>query len=516
MNFKNKGGITLIALVVTIIVLLILAGISVSMLTGQNGILNRAAEAKEKTEEAQKEEQTKLAVMSSIGTDGLINLNQLKAEIERQGGSIAGTTFPVAVTTGNTSYQVDQYGNVTEETKNENIEENWTVADISNNNDDWYVYKDSTGKKSQVNAPKLANGMTAIKYNTEVNGSKWANAATKDGSMWVWIPRYAYKITYKNKDNKSEGGTIDIAFLKGTTNDFLDSSIQGDVETSISNVTYTENANGTKSQNQWLLEPAFTFGDENIEGFWFAKFEASNTDGYEDGASTANDANLTMRIKPNVTSWRNITAANIFTACLNLTSSTNYKTYFNNVSNVDTHMTKNVEWGAVAHLAHSKFGLNGKEIGINANSSYKTGIGNDGSSVYNTDIGKKSSTTNNVYGIYDMSGGSYEYVAACFSGYTNMLLTEDKNAAYISKYIDVYDEYSSSKYGDAVFETSSNYSVTSSWFLDYSAFVSKDFPIFRRGGNFSFDSNAGVFHFYACISGDEGNSYGFRPVCIVK
>ena len=247
MNFKNKGGITFIALVVTIIVLLILAGISVSMLTGQNGILNKAAEAKEKTEEAQKEEQIKLAVMSSIGTDGLINLNQLKAEIERQGGSIAGTTFPVAVTTGNTSYQVDQYGNVTVETKNENIEENWTVADISNNNDDWYAYKDSTGKKSQVNAPKLANGMTAIKYNTDVNGSKWANAATKDGSMWVWIPRYAYKITYKNKDNKSEGGTIDIAFLKGTTNDFLDSSIQGNVETSISNVTYTENANGTKS-----------------------------------------------------------------------------------------------------------------------------------------------------------------------------------------------------------------------------------------------------------------------------
>ena len=375
MNFKNKGGITLIALVVTIIVLLILAGISVSMLTGQNGILNRAAEAKEKTEVAQKEEQTKLAVMSSIGTDGLINLNQLKAEIERQGGSIAGTTFPVAVTTGNISYQVDQYGNVTKETKNENIEENWTVADISNNNDDWYAYKDSTGKKSQVNAPKLANGMTAIKYNTEVNGSKWANAATKDGSMWVWIPRYAYKITYKNKDNKSEGGTIDIAFLKGTTNEFLDSSIQGDVKTSINDVTYTDNANGTKSQEQWLLEPAFTFGRENIAGFWFAKFEASNTDGYGADVSTANNANLTLQIKPNVTSWRNITSANMFTTCLYLTSNAKYKTYFNNVSNIDTHMTKNVEWGAVAYLAHSKYGLNGEEIGINTNSNYLTGSG---------------------------------------------------------------------------------------------------------------------------------------------
>ena len=58
---KNTNkGITLIALVVTIIVLLILAGISISMLTGQNGILTRAAESKEKTEEAEKQENVRI------------------------------------------------------------------------------------------------------------------------------------------------------------------------------------------------------------------------------------------------------------------------------------------------------------------------------------------------------------------------------------------------------------------------------------------------------------------------
>ena len=56
---KNKG-ITLIALVVTIIVLLILAGISISMLTGQNGILTRAAESKVETEEAEKQENERM------------------------------------------------------------------------------------------------------------------------------------------------------------------------------------------------------------------------------------------------------------------------------------------------------------------------------------------------------------------------------------------------------------------------------------------------------------------------
>ena len=57
---RKDRGITLIALVVTIIVLLILAGISISMLTGQNGILNRATEAKEETEKANTEEKATL------------------------------------------------------------------------------------------------------------------------------------------------------------------------------------------------------------------------------------------------------------------------------------------------------------------------------------------------------------------------------------------------------------------------------------------------------------------------
>ena len=62
---KNNKGITLIALVVSIIVLLILAGISISMLTGQNGILNRATETKEKTDYAKEKEEISLAITTS-------------------------------------------------------------------------------------------------------------------------------------------------------------------------------------------------------------------------------------------------------------------------------------------------------------------------------------------------------------------------------------------------------------------------------------------------------------------
>ena len=584
------------------------------MLTGQNGILNRVAEAKEKTGIAQSEEKVKLAVMAAIADgNGTLTIENLKKELANNGITIPdNATFPVTVTTGNSTYQIDQYGNITEAStvpqisytvtnidgseitssnlpesaklnvtitnineltvtsikiknssgteitgatvnvtkgtistqitengkyiveivatdkkgknasaspeiqvsgkiKIANIEANWTVADSTNSNDDWYAYKDNSGTKAQVNVPKLADGMTAIKYSTDSDltaGSKWANAMTKDGSMWVWIPRYAYKITYKSS-NKSEGGTIEIAFLKDTTNEFLDNTIQGEIKTNISDVTYTTNENGTKSQDQWLVEPAFTLGAESIKGFWFAKFEASNTNDL-----ATNNPDLTLQIKPNVTSWRSMTSLNMFTACQNLTSDSKYSTYFNSKDKIDTHMTKNVEWGAVAYLAHSKYGLNGDEIGINTNSRYKTGIGNNGGSAYNTDVGKNSSTTKNVYGIYDMSGGAYEYVAACYTGYTNEL-TANTDTAYINKYIDVYESYNSPRFGDAVLETSSRSSGSTSWFSDSSYFVGSSNPVFGRGGYYGSGSGAGLFYF-SYYNGSSGSGNGFRPVCVVK
>ena len=67
---KTKNGITLIALVITIIVLLILAGVSIAMLTGDNGILNKATTAKQKTEETTAEERVKLEVGGSFDNTG--------------------------------------------------------------------------------------------------------------------------------------------------------------------------------------------------------------------------------------------------------------------------------------------------------------------------------------------------------------------------------------------------------------------------------------------------------------
>ena len=78
-KFKERNGITLIALVITIIVLLILAGISITMLTGDNSILKQGVNAKQRTEETAEEEQVRMATMAAI-TDATVNL---KSEIEK-------------------------------------------------------------------------------------------------------------------------------------------------------------------------------------------------------------------------------------------------------------------------------------------------------------------------------------------------------------------------------------------------------------------------------------------------
>ena len=115
LNLKERKGITLIALVITIIVLLILAGVSIAMLTGQNGILTQAQKAKTTTENKSAEEKVKLAVMAarSQSEDASLDLEKLTAEVTTNyGGQVDGGAFPVTVTIDGKSFTVDNDGNV--------------------------------------------------------------------------------------------------------------------------------------------------------------------------------------------------------------------------------------------------------------------------------------------------------------------------------------------------------------------------------------------------------------------
>ncbi len=273
---KEKSGITLIALVITIIVLLILAGVSIAMLTGDNGILTQATEAKEKNTIGEEEERISLALQSlkmkkqadnvsttvtsaelqkqekntiggekeqiSLALQSLrmkkqaenvtneITVSELDEQLKYDGAKnveVDNVNGYLRVKYGDSKneYTVDQSGNIESEgeiTQPENIAKSWEA--VSKLDTTWFSYNDlsSSNKKANVNAPVLKGNMKAIKYvGAEADaqtGSKWANAMTTDGSMFVWIPRYAYKITEGYHTNVA--GTIEIAFLD-TSNNFL-------------------------------------------------------------------------------------------------------------------------------------------------------------------------------------------------------------------------------------------------------------------------------------------------------
>ena len=176
-------------------------------------------------------------------------------------------------------------------------------------------------------------------------------------------------------------------------------------------------------------------------------------------------------------------------------------------SKVDPHMMKNTEWGAVAYLAQSKYGKN-SEVSIDDNSSYYTG-GGSGTS-YRTNTAQ--STTENTTGIYDMSGGAWEYVAG-YVGNGGSYGSSLVNAP--ARYKDTYSSYtaptSGGHYGDAAWETSSSSSSSNgSWYSDYSYFPGSG-SFFVRGGVYDNGSNAGLFNFFD----DNGNAWdndSFRVV----
>ena len=170
-NRKKKDftkGITLIALVITIIVLLILAGVTIATLIGENGILSKATEASNKTEEKNAEEEVKIAVMGSIGTNGELENEVLKEnlnKIENISGvpeEIKDSSYPLTVTVeGKHSYTINKDGSIKEVPKREGIK----VGDYVN-----YTYDE---KVEGYNLLSTQSGYTSDQTVNQKSGMKW-------------------------------------------------------------------------------------------------------------------------------------------------------------------------------------------------------------------------------------------------------------------------------------------------------------------------------------------------------
>ena len=361
----------------------------------------------------------------------------------------------------------------------------WKKADVNNKDSSyqWYSYN-STGDKKGM----WANAVTVKEANrqTYLNANVGTPISMDDiTTMWVWIPRFnAVTPSNYNGGTKANPGAIDVTFVK---------------------------------QNEPAID-AFTFGDKELSGFWYGKFEISHTTLASNKTKnnlgctneTCSNANGII-IKPNVNSLRNNNVSNLFFASRSMEQTGNSFGFVN--IEVDTHMSKNNEWGAVAYLTQSIYGrctsnTTCTEVGINNNTSYITGIGDKPSSTassvktntYNTISGKNASTTGNIYGIYDMSGGAWEYVMGV---YNKTIKSSGFSSLPNEKY---YNNYTGTSYtGHAISETKGWYNDQS-----FSVYFSVS-PWFIRGCYYDDGELSGMFAFYGS-SGINGNDSASRFV----
>ena len=443
----------------------------------------------------------------------------------------------------------------------------------------WYVKSDNAWY--DYDDKMWANAVTVSTANrdTYLKASAGTTIPITDiNTMWVWIPRYTY--TYFKSSTPQE---INIKFEKRTNSSGTIKCVpainQKDSDGNIISQKCTDSKNTSlKVGVSTYTHPAFTFGSNELTGLWVGKFENSAVDIPTSPITT----DSTIIIKPDLVSlkYKDISymfkdirqmeaSNNIYGFKQNTNTTFNWDgTLTNDNNNIDIHMMKNNEWGVVAYLSHSKYGIN-SEIYKNNSSGYYTGRSGGNvsgktsvSSVYtnisstdqnneygyytydgyllnyntNTksqtkDLSKVASSTGNIYGIYDISGGSNEYVMGVMvssDGKFNVASAGNWNASLmpLSKYYNSYSydvSSNSTKYstftrgnlGDATIEVLASSSDRKSWYDDLASFVASDRPWITRGSYYNDLVAPGAFYYHTG-PGSHNDSVSTRSCLIVN
>lgn len=410
----------------------------------------------------------------------------------------------------------------------------------------------SWNEAKQVNSPQLLDGMQAVYWDAQGNehelsssnqtgwtewydyyANKWANAKTKDGSYWVWIPRYEYKIANSGTQDASQ---IYIKFIKTL-------QTTPDADYDYIHPAFTDGRKNEFKNGEW---------DKEIPGFWVAKYVAgfqanslNTSETIKNGEDTiiysnnyytsfnqnyitnALGQNLTQGnyeaqkisypvFKPLTYVYNVIGVGDCYTISKDISKASDF--YGLNNKETNSHLIKNSEYGALIYLTYSVYGRNGTEVTGNSKDINDTTKWIRAVTCYSgtTALGTEASSTNNMSGVFDIKGCSFEFV----SGYLNndnqnsatygKSLLEYNNQDYVNKstkYMSIYhvgntdtatnnynihkDIYKS--YGEAITETSSTGTNSSSWNSGYSDFPYGTYPFIKRGS--SATNNKGMFSF---------------------
>ena len=281
--------------------LLILAGVAIATLTGENGVLTKAKSAKTQTEQAKEDENLKIAIAGSYGTDGKLNLKDLKDNLENQGIDYDknNTGFPLEVTVNGEKKKIDENGNVT--VKLESVADSKTKGTVF---DDVTTLEDTYG--NQVKIPK--GFKIADDSATDVTGGIVIEDATYTntiGSQFVWIPVGTGE---KNAIKKANNETVDIALGRY---EFAENS-DGTITTSeLSDRDYTEDTKANHNSKNAIAKDieAFKTSANSNHGYYIGRYEAGITgyDGFDEDNRNWTGTNIQVVCKAGQEVWNYIT-----------------------------------------------------------------------------------------------------------------------------------------------------------------------------------------------------------------
>ena len=411
-NMRNRG-ITLIALVITIIVLLILAGVSIATLTGQNGILTRAQDSKTQTGIAEEKEAINLAYSGAVaekrGT-GDITADDLNREFGTNGtnatavdngdGTITVTFDPPS----NRVYTIDADGNISDPTTGE-----VPPSEEPGNPDDNGIFQDTStidGGEATANNPTIPAGFRPMDTETSswgdgtsapsaeniANGLVITDAQEGEvGNEFVWIPATVDEIATATGGTDSNGNpnyqgklytftsteaNVTTSFREpdtvsydgDTANNYLDiiNGILGTTYSSSDTSTFLEDMQ--KDYNK-MVKSVGEYG-----GFYVSRYEMSKSTITNQAASVAN---VTPLVNDSNNRWYGLYAYG--------------KTY--NTSSVESSMIWGSQYDAMMRW------MQGNDVDVTGN------IGNN----RNTGTTTGTSGTDIINNIYDLYGCHYEW-----------------------------------------------------------------------------------------------------------
>ena len=439
----------------------------------------------------------------------------------------------------------------------------------SSNQGNWYNY----------NQKQWANAIT-VKDPSKYKGKSTVVDQSDILGYWVYIPRYAYEVMRRDGTDKPvPAQNFLIHFEKKTDakrHPAACSTTGKDYRTECDlNRDYIKGQ--PSNQGTWATHPAFTFGRKELNGIWFAKFETTGTS--TQPTVLPNEAHISGNyggMKGKIGNFYSLSKTLGINDPQNVGGG-DFMTAQNNhhLAKLSSHMVNNSDWGAATYLSASKYGAGYNGVQINANSTghgdrrdaIYTGItenitsgttgcgpqaigntddyGNNGrwttrqdistdvlgtqqacskdnpQRAYNGTLGQLASTTNNPTGIYDMSGGGWEYVAASYSDNLNNSNTNyyfGDNAAH-PPYVNTYNitNLNSCTFatcgGQALYETNNGIGDSggnNQWngqLLNIS-FLSAVVPWFIRGGYYYNGWESGLFYAFNSKGGSDTSSVG--------